>query len=28
MYDNVAGGKMKPDESAKWAASELGRIYR
>ena len=28
MYANVAGGKMKPEESAKWAASELGRIYR
>ena len=28
MYANVASGKMKPEESAKWAASELGRIYR
>ena len=28
MYANVASGKMKPEESAKWAAGELGRIYR
>src|SRR5436190_13892912 len=28
MYANVASGKMKPDEAAKWAAGELGRIYR
>jgi multiple sugar transport system substrate-binding protein len=28
MYANAASGKMKPEEAAKWAAGELGRIYR
>ena len=28
MYANTASGKMKPEEAAKWAAGELGRIYR
>jgi multiple sugar transport system substrate-binding protein len=28
MYANVASGKMKPEEAAKWAAGELGKIYR
>jgi multiple sugar transport system substrate-binding protein len=28
MYANVASGKMKPEESAKWAAGELAKIYR
>ena len=28
VIQNVASGKMKPEESAKWAAGELGRIYR
>ncbi|HYG56327.1 MAG TPA: extracellular solute-binding protein [Burkholderiales bacterium] len=27
MYANAASGKMKPEESVKWAASELGKIY-
>jgi len=28
MYANAAGGKMKPEESVKWAAGELRKIYR
>ena len=27
MYANAASGKMKPEESVKWAAGELGKIY-
>jgi hypothetical protein len=27
MYAQACGGKMKPEESVKWAASELGKIY-
>jgi multiple sugar transport system substrate-binding protein len=27
MYAQAAGGKMKPEESVKWAAGELGKIY-
>ena len=28
MYANAAGGKMKPEETVKWAAGELRKIYR
>jgi multiple sugar transport system substrate-binding protein len=27
MYANAASGKMKPEESVKWAAGELAKIY-
>ena len=27
MYAQAASGKMKPEESVKWAAGELGKIY-
>jgi hypothetical protein len=27
MYAQAAGGKMKPEDSVKWAAGELGKIY-
>ena len=27
MYAQAANGKMKPEESVKWAAGELGKIY-
>ncbi len=27
MYANAASGKMKPEETVKWAAGELGKIY-
>jgi multiple sugar transport system substrate-binding protein len=27
MYANAASGKMKPEESVKWAAAELAKIY-
>jgi multiple sugar transport system substrate-binding protein len=28
MYANAASGKMKPEETVKWAAGELRKIYR
>jgi len=28
MYAQAAGGKMKPEESVKWAAGELAKIYK
>jgi multiple sugar transport system substrate-binding protein len=27
MYAQAANGKMKPEESVKWAAGELAKIY-
>ena len=27
MYAQACSGKMKPEETVKWAASELGKIY-
>jgi hypothetical protein len=27
MYAQACGGKMTPEESVKWAAGELGKIY-
>ena len=27
MYAQAAGGKMTPEQSVKWAAGELGKIY-
>jgi hypothetical protein len=27
MYAQACSGKMKPEESVKWAAGELGKIY-
>ena len=28
MYAQAASGKMKPEETVKWAAGELGKIYK
>jgi hypothetical protein len=27
MYAQACSGKMKPEETVKWAAGELGKIY-
>ena len=27
MYAQACSGKMKPEDSVKWAAGELGKIY-
>jgi hypothetical protein len=27
MYAQACSGKVKPEESVKWAAGELGKIY-
>jgi hypothetical protein len=27
MYAQACGGKMKPEETVKWAAGEVGKIY-
>jgi hypothetical protein len=27
MYAQACSGKMSPEESVKWAAGELGKIY-